>query len=267
VNASSNFPVTVVIASRNRRDLLLATLGRLRMLPERPPLIVVDDASEDGSADAVRAAVSLVEVVALAAPAGAAARNVGVQIARTQMVAFADDDSWFAPGALAAAAAVFATRPRLGLLAARILVGPERRLDPTCRSIEASKSVDGFLACGAVVRRGAFLAAGGFHPWMSMGGEEERLAIDVAAQGWELDYDRAVVVHHHPPRREDPAARRRAVARNAAWTDWLRRPASEAARRTVRRLAREPQPAALAGVLEAVVALPWLPGVRRPAGS
>ncbi len=47
----------------------------------------------------------------------------------TPYVAFADDDSWCEPGALAAAARRFDADPRLGLLAARILVGarPARR--------------------------------------------------------------------------------------------------------------------------------------------
>ncbi|HSA50764.1 MAG TPA: glycosyltransferase family 2 protein, partial [Yinghuangia sp.] len=36
-------PVTVVIATRNRRDALCATLDRLNRLPGRPPVIVVDN--------------------------------------------------------------------------------------------------------------------------------------------------------------------------------------------------------------------------------
>lgn len=48
--------VTVVTATRNRGEELLRTLGRLTGLPERPPVIVVDNGSEDGSAEAARAA-------------------------------------------------------------------------------------------------------------------------------------------------------------------------------------------------------------------
>jgi hypothetical protein len=46
--------VAVVIATRDRRERLLATLGRIGGLPERPPLVVVDNGSCDGTADAVR---------------------------------------------------------------------------------------------------------------------------------------------------------------------------------------------------------------------
>ena len=49
---SSPARVTVVIATRNRRDELLRTLGRLTALPEQPPVIMVDNGSSDGSAEA-----------------------------------------------------------------------------------------------------------------------------------------------------------------------------------------------------------------------
>src|SRR4051812_1458222 len=122
--------VTVVIATRDRRDELLRTLGRLRELPERPPLIVVDNASSDGTADAVRARFPAVEVVRAARNLGAPARNLGVRAARTPYVAFSDDASWWEPGALHRAAEAFDAHPGLGLIAAHTLVGPARRPDP-----------------------------------------------------------------------------------------------------------------------------------------
>ncbi len=44
--------VTVVIITRNRRAELVRTLERMTSLPERPPVVVVDNASADGSAQA-----------------------------------------------------------------------------------------------------------------------------------------------------------------------------------------------------------------------
>ena len=44
----------------------------------------------------------------------------------------------------------------------------------------------GFVACGAVVRRAAFREAGGFDAVVHFAGEEERVAIDLAAAGWGL---------------------------------------------------------------------------------
>src|SRR5438445_2853364 len=46
--------ISVVIATWNRRTELARTLRQLTALPERPRLVVVDNASTDGTAAAVR---------------------------------------------------------------------------------------------------------------------------------------------------------------------------------------------------------------------
>ncbi len=48
--------IAVVVATRNRRNSLLRTLARLRELPERPGIVVVDNGSTDGTSAAARAA-------------------------------------------------------------------------------------------------------------------------------------------------------------------------------------------------------------------
>lgn len=65
--------VTVVVASRDRRDSLRATLDRLTRLPERPAVTVVDNGSRDGTPEAVRAGHPSVGVVSLGYNAGGAA--------------------------------------------------------------------------------------------------------------------------------------------------------------------------------------------------
>jgi GT2 family glycosyltransferase len=241
--------VSVVIATRDRRDELLHTLDRLADLPERPPVIVVDNGSTDGGPEAVRAEYPEVTVLALGTNHGAPARNRGVAAATTPYVAFADDDSWWAPGALARAADAFDTHPRLAVVAARTLVGPDERLDPV--SAEMARSplpppaangdgaplpgppVLGFVACAAVVRRDAFLAAGGFSDVVFFMGEEQMLALDLASAGWHLAYLDDVVAHHHPSSSaRAPEARRALIARNDLLTTWMRRPLGVVASRT-----------------------------------
>ena len=241
--------MSVVIATRDRRDELLHTLDRLADLPERPPVIVVDNGSTDGGPEAVRAEYPEVTVLALGTNHGAPARNRGVAAATTPYVAFADDDSWWAPGALARAADAFDTHPRLAVVAARTLVGPDERLDPV--SAEMARSplpppaangggaplpgppVLGFVACAAVVRRDAFLAAGGFSDVVFFMGEEQMLALDLASAGWHLAYLDEVVAHHHPSSSaRAPEARRALIARNDLLTTWMRRPLGVVASRT-----------------------------------
>ncbi|OIJ25298.1 glycosyl transferase [Nocardioides luteus] len=206
-----------------------------RSLPRHPaPVILVDNCSSDGTAALVRRHFPDIEVVELAANAGAAARNVGVRRARTPYVAFADDDSWWAPGSLESAAALFRSHPRLGLVAGRVLVGEAETPDPLCTSMATSPlgtdadlpgpSVLGFLACGAVVRRDAFLEADGFDTVVFFMGEEDRLALDLASRGWGLSYVDSLVACHHPSPARDATARRALDARNKLLTAVMRRP-------------------------------------------
>jgi GT2 family glycosyltransferase len=255
--------VTVVIATRNRRDQLLRTVRRLGDLTPAAPVIVVDNGSGDGTAEAVRERFDGTRVLTMPRNLGAAGRNLGVLAAQTPYVAFCDDDSRWAPGSLELAAAVLDRHPSLGLVAARTLVGPEERPDPLTGRLASSPlpavdaagpSVLGFLACSAVVRRDAFLRAGGFSPLMGVGGEETLLAYDLAAAGWQLCYLRDVVSHHHPsPDGRHPEGRDATQARNAVLTAWLRRPVLVAARMTgalARETLRDPAArAALAGML------------------
>jgi N-acetylglucosaminyl-diphospho-decaprenol L-rhamnosyltransferase len=156
-----------------------------------------------------------------------------------------------------------------------VLVGPDRRRDPVCDEMAHSPlgraadlpgpSVLGFIACGAVVRRSAFLEVGGFHTRLGVGGEEELLAVDLAARGWGLAYVEEVVAYHHPSPSRDPSARRRVQVRNALWSAWLRRPLGGAARQTVHLAARAMrQPGAWSGILLALLGLPWVLRERHP---
>lgn len=230
--------VTVVAMSRNRRAELLESLPR-----HRAPTILVDNGSSDGTAEAVRAELPDVEVLALDRNEGARARTIGVAHAGTPFVAFADDDSWWAPGALHAAAQVLSEHPDVAVVCARILVGPEERTDAISAQMAHSPlprppglrlpRVLGFVACAAMVRVSAFEEVGGFDAVVRFPGEEERVALDLAARGWSLVYADDVVVHHHPsPRREDAAARTRGVTRSRLLTAVLRLPWRHVLRRS-----------------------------------
>jgi GT2 family glycosyltransferase len=267
--------VAVVIATRNRGTELVGTLTRLLALDEQPAIVVVDNGSTDGTAELVRTHHPGVQVVGLRRNRGAAARTVGARLVDSPYVAFSDDDSWWAPGALRRAAELLDRYPRLAVLAAQVLVGPEQRLDPVCDEMAHSPlgraadlpgpSVLGFIACGAVVRRSAFLEVGGFHARLGVGGEEQLLSVDLAARGWGLAYVDEVVAHHHPSPSRDPSGRRRVQVRNALWSAWLRRPLGGAARQTARLAALAlHQPGASSGLLLALLGLPWVLRERRP---
>jgi len=114
----------VVVITATRRDEVLRAPDRLSALPERPHVVVVDNGSTDGTAEAVRTAFPLVQLVASPENLGAVGRNVGVARLDTPYVAFCDDDTWWDSGSLRAAADVLDAHPRLAVVTARILVEP-----------------------------------------------------------------------------------------------------------------------------------------------
>lgn len=260
----------------NRAEEAQAAAERIRRLPERPSLIVVDNGSTDGTAAQLRGRPG-VQLVALGENRGAAARNVGVRAAQTEYVAFCDDDCWWEPGSLAAAVALLDHAPRLAVATARVLVEPGGRLDSTCAAMAASPlprepdvpgtPILGFMAGASVVRRAAFLSVGGFEPRFFLGGEEELMAIDLVAVGWRLAYVPQLTVRHAPSPARDPARRARVMLRNALWSAWLRRPARDAMRRSLRLLATAPRNrSTLAASWDALAAAGWVARNRRVVG-
>ncbi len=128
---------TVVVITHNRRPELLRTLGRLAQLPE-DEVIVVDNASTDGTADAVARHHPSVRLLRPGRNLGAVGRNLAVREVRTPYVAFSDDDSWWAPGSLSAPPTFLDRHPALATVTARILVEPEGTEDPITEELRNS---------------------------------------------------------------------------------------------------------------------------------
>lgn len=266
--------LAVVALTYNRRQEILATLARLAA-PDAIPVCVVDNGSTDGTASAIARAYPGVRILRLEENLGAAGRNHGVRQMDAAYIAFCDDDSWWEPASLARAEQLLDAFPALAAVTARVLVGPDNLEDPTSALMARSPlpnylgipgaELAGFMAGACVMRRDAFLAAGGYEPRLFIGGEERLLALDLLAAGWHLGYIPELVVHHHPSRLRDAAGRRRLLLRNALWCAWLRRPLGGAWQETRRWLAQaRGVPELLAGALSALSGLPWVLQNRRP---
>jgi len=259
--------LSVVILTHNRAYELQRALQHLSALPEQPSLVVVDNASIDDTPKVVKQDFPQVKLVQLKTNLGAAARNIGVHHVQTPYVAFCDDDTWWAPGALRQAADLLDAYPGIALLSARILVGDAQTQDPACTIMQHSplpsdnlpgRAVLGFLAGAAVFRRHAFLDAGGYEPHFFIGGEEALLALDLAARDWTLLYAPQLIVHHYPSMQRDMRLRRKLLVRNALWVAWMRLPWKCALKQTLDILRTAYQWHLLtATVSSALRGLPW----------
>jgi glycosyltransferase involved in cell wall biosynthesis len=109
--------VSVVIPTRDRRALLARALTSIEAQRFRDlEVVVVDDGSVDHTASWLRARRPAFCVIEVAQPSGAAAaRNLGVQQARGEILAFLDDDDVWHPSYLEVQVAQFEAHPEADL--------------------------------------------------------------------------------------------------------------------------------------------------------
>ncbi len=189
----------VVLCTYNRKALVLEALGALSR-QQCPPfeVVVVDDGSSDGSLEAV---VKRCTDLGLAGRAIRlhrnrglpTARNVGVIAARSEIVAFTDDDCLPTPGWIQAGLASF--RPEIGVIQGRTQPPPGTHPPLFSHFIEVEGLDGSFSTCNAFYRRDAVLEARGFDPschyW-----EDRDLGARVLRQGWKAGYAPDSIVYH-----------------------------------------------------------------------
>lgn len=263
--------VSVVLLTYNCGHRLAAILDELLTL--EVPIIAVDNASTDDTRAVLRR-YPLVELVALHRNVGAAARNVGLARITTPYVALCDDDGWYEREGLKLAADAFDRHPALALVNGRILVTEDEYLDPISAEMADSPLPErsgipggvllGFMGGACIVRARAYLEVGGYDPAFFMGGEEEALALKLAAAGWQLRYRDDVVVHHRPSVANVSALRAHGV-RNALWTIWLYRRPYSAVLATATLLVERPKDRNwVRGAAMAIRGARWVARTRRP---
>lgn len=185
--------VVAVVLTRNRRDQVLETLGAIAG-QTRPParIVVVDNASTDGTPDAIEQAFPDVELVRSAINNGpAAGRSLGLEVAfadeAVEAVWLVDDDTVPSPESLARTLEVAARVPRIGLLGqkgGRVVRGRIRHgLDgpPIAPDVWF---VDFVLTDGALLTRDAWARAGGLDERFVIMMEDLEYALRVQHSGF-----------------------------------------------------------------------------------
>jgi GT2 family glycosyltransferase len=122
----------VIVAHSARRDLERCLDSIVRHAEVPVETIVVDNASEDGSAPWVRSAHPEVELVELDENIGVAARQEGLARAAGRYIMFLDSDAALTPEALPRMVEAMDANPSWGLIGPR-LVGDDGELQLSCR--------------------------------------------------------------------------------------------------------------------------------------
>lgn len=191
--------LSVIVPVHQGRDHLvrvLAALAASELARERWELIVVDDASTDGSAEIAAGYADLV-VRLTGLPRGPAyARNRGVEVSRGENIAFVDSDVLVQPQALGRMLAAIASEPGIGAVmgsydaerASRGLVSEYRNLLRHAEHSFSAGEDEAFSAGLALVRRDALVRAGLFDEWHFQRPQAEALELGdrLRGLGWRL---------------------------------------------------------------------------------
>jgi N-acetylglucosaminyl-diphospho-decaprenol L-rhamnosyltransferase len=200
-------PVTAIVVTHDSAHVLPACLDALAR--ERVPAIVVDNASEDGSAELAEAHGA--RVIRKARNEGyGRASNIGVEAAESELVLILNPDLVLDRGAAAALLAASARFADAGMLAPRI-VEPDGRVFFQAQSVlspyltnSAGKPCQPEGDCCApllsgaclMIRRDLFLGLGGFDPNIFLFYEDDDLCRRVADSGRALVHVHGAVARH-----------------------------------------------------------------------
>lgn len=171
--------VSFVVATHNRRDVAVETITRLQrcgLHRSAFEIIVVDNASDDGTPDAVADMIDV--LVRLDHNAGSCAKSCGVERATARYIVFLDDDSFPRPGSVAQMIEHFEADARLGAAGFVIHLQDGK--------LEGSALPDVFVGCGVGFRAEALRAAGGLDSSFFMQAEEYDLAFRMTSAGWRV---------------------------------------------------------------------------------
>jgi GT2 family glycosyltransferase len=220
--------VSAVVVSFNTRDHLLRCLASLERHVTLPlEVVVVDNASTDGSADSVRGRFPAVRLVANPRNLGfGAACNRGLRAATGAYRLLLNSDAEVGPGSVEALAALLDARPDVGIVAPRTrsadgaiqvsfgpaltpwrewtqrrLVRAVRRRDPSAlRRLELLAGVERepFWVSGAclLARAEALDAISGFDEGYFLYEEDVDLCVRVRRAGWRVVYTPSAEVVH-----------------------------------------------------------------------
>jgi GT2 family glycosyltransferase len=246
--------ISVVISTWNRVDALNVTLDALRR-QEGPPfeVIVVDNASTDGTAARIREAYPEVRLIRMPRNEGPIpGRNVGFANARGEILVFLDSDTEPLPGALAAIHRRLHDDPKLGAVNPLQIDAKSDRPwwwwgpigYPEAEFVDREFDNAFLIEEGANgVRRSVYEEVGGFEERYCFSNEGRDLAARVARAGYSVRYcPEARFRHHREASRpqSNPLYRRSGYMyyefRNDIWYTWRYYPVGWAFMRFARNL-------------------------------
>ncbi|MDB5249661.1 MAG: glycosyltransferase [Segetibacter sp.] len=173
-----------VIVNYNRKSELLMTLSKTVELiannATEYEIVVVDNASTDGSADAVKVQFPTVVLIENPVNTGAPAWNLGFARAKGDYFIILDDDSHIEEG-LEDAIEYLEKNREVGILALNVVSGP---YTSDRWGWKDGQDIAGFIGCGAIFRKETYRKIGGYADWMFLYVNEWELSLRCINAGY-----------------------------------------------------------------------------------
>jgi len=246
--------VSVVVVSRNVKDLLLDCLTALHQGTDVPfEVIVVDNASKDGSPAAVEEAFPHVRVHRMRKDSGfGRAQNAGLEMATGRFLLLLSPQVMVGAGCVGELSDFLLVRPDIGAVSPR-LIGSDGGLDEGARRsfpspglafyrlvglsrlfphskrfgrynyghlpADRPHEIDAGSSACLMIRRAAFAKVGQFDTAYFMYGEDLDFCFRLRQNGWKVFYVPAAVAERHSGRPTlQEAARHRYELHSSMWT-------------------------------------------------
>ncbi len=196
---------TIVIVTRNRQSELRTAVQSALAQSAAPEVMVVDDASSDGTVEMIRKEFPSVRLIANGESRGyITRRNEAAAIARGDVIFSIDDDAEFTSRHTVEQTLREFDRPRVAAVAIPY-IEPNNgtQLHQRAPAADDCWITDTFKGTAHAVRRDAFLKLGGYRADLVHQGEERDFSLRLLAAGCVVRSGRADAIHHYESPRRD----------------------------------------------------------------
>ncbi len=233
---------TVVVTTRNRKDDLRACLQSVQRQSVSVEIVVIDDASEDGTAAMVATEFSTASLIRHSVMKGYIhGRNEAARLAQGDVIVSLDDDAAFSSDRIIADTLALFDDDRVAAVAMPYVdVNREPIVRQAAPDRLASYVVESFIGTAHAIRRSVFLQLGGYREELFHQGEESDLCVRMLAAGYVVRLGSGEPIHHFESPRRDFRRMDHYGPRNAILFAWQNVPFP---------IALVQMPATIAGVL------------------
>ncbi len=187
--------VTINILSFNRKDELRNTLTKVYGQDYKNiEVIVVDNASSDGSPEMVVKEFPIVRLIELEKNIGIAGWNEGFKVAQGEYVLVLDDDSYPNEKAIYEGVKVIRKNTIIGVIAFRIW---NERMKLYENSEFSTNVLPHFVGCGALIRKKVIEKVGYFYDTLFLYEHEREYTLRLYNEGFIIKYvDNPLIIHN-----------------------------------------------------------------------